>query len=92
MDRWRLSGIEVFAVVASYLVITMTVAGAVTVRTYDPMGTPVGSPLSLNKAALAYGAAGNTAFDDLKVTGPAVLQLPRVLFAAGYFLWHCTSP
>ncbi len=44
--NWKLLWVEVFAVMASYLVITTSVASAVTVRTYDSSEVEYGNPIS----------------------------------------------
>ena len=50
--KWKSLGIEVFAIVASYLVITISVAGAATIRTYDSTGTQVGGQITYDSESL----------------------------------------
>jgi hypothetical protein len=50
--KWKLLRIEMFAVVASYLVISISVASAVVVRTYDPMEVEFGAPVSFSPRSL----------------------------------------
>jgi hypothetical protein len=50
--NWKVVLVEVFAIVASYLVISMSVASAATVRTYSSTGTEVGTPLNFNPHGL----------------------------------------
>jgi hypothetical protein len=52
MVNWKALWIEIFAVVASYLVITTSTASAVPVRTYDPSGMEYGSPIQFNPGGL----------------------------------------
>ncbi len=50
--NWKFLWVELFAVVASYLVISMSVASAVIVRTYDSTGAEFGSPISFSPGGL----------------------------------------
>ena len=50
--NWKVVSVEVFAVVASYLVISVSVASAATLRTYSSTGTELGSPMNFNPYGL----------------------------------------
>ncbi len=59
MEKTERLLMEAFAVMASYLALTVTIAGAVTISTFDSTGTPIGTPLSIPEGSIV--SAGVTA-------------------------------